>query len=223
MFDGPALKLTRRGKSVTIKGSPDYEDILGYLVASSITGDEIDVSGNILCFEDPKELIEEIIPPGKMGQIDISKKKSNYVIGVSGTWNQDELMAIYSAFQDLRGYILLKISIEGDKSTSFTVKTKPPKNTGEYDFDKYIKFCTAKMPNEEELASKVVDVLLPEFKDKISDFKEITIENKYDIRDITVPPNAKGNKRLAAIRSGTITRNVSVDKEPSSIEHDFTA
>lgn len=223
IFDGPAIKLTIRGKSITIKGSPDYEDILGFLVASSITSDDILVSGNVLCFEDPKGIVESTVPPGKMDQITIVKKKTNYLIDITGTWNSDELLGIYSAFQELRGYILLKISLESDKSVSFTVKTKPPKNTGEYDFEKVIKFCTAKLANNEGIASKIIEALLPDFKGKVSKFKEVIIENKYDIKDITIPPDAKGNKRLAAIRNGTITRNVSIDRKTTSSEVNFKA
>ncbi|MFX0099723.1 MAG: hypothetical protein ACFFCS_09080 [Candidatus Hodarchaeota archaeon] len=223
IFNGPALKLTKRGKSITIKGSPDYEDICGFFVASSITSDDILVNGNVLCFEDPKALVESTIPPGKMAQLNIVKKKTNYLMEVTGTWNQDDLLKIYSAFQGLRGYILLKISLEGDKSISFTVKTKPPKNTGEYDLEKVVKFCSAKIPSNEEMVTMVIDELLPDFKDKISKFKSITIENKYEIKDITIPPDAKGNKRLAAIRSGTITRNVDIDEQKSSTTVDFTA
>ena len=70
-FDGPALQIIRRGKTLSIKASPEYEDILGYLVTINIDSDSIEADGTFFAFDDPNETIELAIPPGKMGQIKI--------------------------------------------------------------------------------------------------------------------------------------------------------
>ena len=57
-FDGPALKVTRKGKSITIKASLDYENIIGFLVASTMHSGANDLEGNITVFEDPADAMK---------------------------------------------------------------------------------------------------------------------------------------------------------------------
>jgi len=224
IFDGPALKITRKGKSIAIKASLDYENILGFLVASLMHADTVELEGNITTFEDPAPMMEIAIPAGKQGQVLVNEKKATWVLTFSGSWTKTELLKIHTAFDQLRGYILLSMASGGDTSTSFEVKDKipqPKKSTGskkvgtdeEADMDKIakaIKFCTAKFSNEPTIAKEVLDVLVPDMKQDASNFKEIVIENNYTISDISIPANAK-DKRLEAIRKGILSRKVAID------------
>jgi hypothetical protein len=53
-------------------------------------------------------------------------------------------------------------------------------------------------------------------------FKEITIENRYTINDISIPATAK-DKRLEAVRKGTLVRRITIDGELKNLQYAFTA
>jgi len=234
-FDGPALKATRKGKSITIKASLDYENILGFLVANSINSKTIDVEGNITVFEDPADAMNIAIPAEKQGQVDKDSKKAGWMLEFSGSWSKDDILKIYQTFDSLRGYILLSQSSGDDSVTSFTVKSKVPQpkksskstkvdtDEASAETDKIsgaIKFSTAKLANDAAATAAVIEVLVPDAKQESSNFKEIIIENNYTITDITIPANAK-DKRLEAIRKGVLARKITIDGKSKTKEYPF--
>lgn len=221
IWDGPACQINRRGKTIYLKGSQDYEEILSLLVLETANDKKFELNGNIYLFEDAKEIIEETIPDNRKGQIDIEKKKRYDILTISGEWTADEAKNVYETFKDVRGYSLVKVSVEGETTPSFTVKKKPPQNKGEYDLAKVLKFCKAKLENTDENAKKVLDAIVPEV--DVVDFKKITVENKYDIQKIGLPKDYEGDARVAAIRKGIIKRVFEVDGESNSTEFEFIA
>ncbi|MHA1714431.1 MAG: hypothetical protein ACTSXP_02205 [Promethearchaeota archaeon] len=212
IFQGPALKIDKTTKKITIRGSTDYEDILSHLVLKAMPFDKVTVSGKIFAFDDPNFILQEKINPEIIEKMSITRKKNKgWIIVIEDTISREDLSNIYSEFNQLRGYVLLKLSVEDTKDFSFTVKQKIPENKGEYEYDRAIKFCTARMSNTKENESEVLDALLPDFKDEIKQkYKTIKLENNYNIEDIEIPDDAKTNKRLAAIRKGVLIRNINV-------------
>lgn len=222
-FAGPAVQLYLRGKKMWIKGSMDYEDILANLVLENMPDTDIIADGIVMTAIDPDTFLERIIPPGRMSQVEIKKKKRKWDLIFSGTWKKDELLVIYEEILPMRGYTLLNLDIEGNKSISFKIKKSPPKGKGSYDFNKVIKFCTATLPSDDDIKVKALETLLPDFMDDADGFRKIKLENEYDITGIEIPKNAKGNKRLAAIRKGTITRSCDIDGTVLEKEYEFRA
>lgn len=234
-FDGPVLKATKKGKSITIKASLDYENILGFLVASSMRSNTNDLEGNITAFEDPANTMKFAIPANKNDQVDVDAKKTDWILEFSGSWTKDEVLKIYDTFDSLRGYILLSQSSGDDATTSFTVKSKVPQpkkssKATKVDTDEAtetadkisgaIKFSTAKLANEAGTIAAVIEALVPDAKQEASNFKEIIIENDYTITDITIPSNAK-DKRLEAIRKGVLVRKITIDGKSKTQEYTF--
>ncbi|MHA1681564.1 MAG: hypothetical protein ACTSUE_11190 [Promethearchaeota archaeon] len=220
-FSGPALSITRRGKSITIKGSLDYEDILGWLVLSAFSDqDEITALGAIIVYGNPAPILEKAFPAEKLVQVAVVDKKKRFRIELQGTWLKRELVKPFEYFHKYRSSWLVKLSLEGTKSISFSAKAKLPQNKGEYSFDKAIKFCSAKLPNTETVLESVVNALLPDASGELKKFKKITLENEYDIEDIVIPEDSKiSNKRLAAVRKGTLKRKFVIDGTESEIEY----
>lgn len=234
-FDGPKIKITRKGKSITVKSSVDYENILGFLVLSSIKASVVSVEGNITAFEDPKPVMNTAIPAARQGQVLLDEKKNNWILDMSGAWSKAELNKIYDIFDQRRGYILLSLSDAADSSISFKVSSKPPrppkktdaKVDGEPGGDadkiaKAVKFATAKFPNDASVLTAIIDALLPDVKKETANFKEVTIENDYVVSDIMIPATAK-DKRIEAIRKGVLVRKITIDGVTKTIEYPFVA
>jgi hypothetical protein len=234
-FDGPKMKLTRKGKSITVKVGVDYENILGFLVLSNIKSAAVSVEGNVTAFEDPKPVMGAAIPTAKQDQVMLDEKKNNWVLDLSGEWTKADLNKIYEVFDQRRGYILLSLSDAADSSISFKVSSKPPRppkkteSKGDEDsaadadkIAKAVKFGAAKFPNEPSILIAILDALLPDVKKEAANFKEVTIENNYTVNDITVPATAK-DKRIEAVRKGVLVRKITIDGVTKSIEYPFVA
>ncbi len=232
-FDGPTMKITRKGKSITVKAGVDYENILGFLVFSNIKSNVVDVEGNITAFEDPAPAMREAIPAAKQNQILIDEKKNNWIMDFTGSWTKTELGKIYDTFDPRRGYILLSLSDAADSSISFKVSAKPPRPKKKEDsksddeeasesdkIAKAVKFGAAKFPNEPAITGAIIDALLPDVKNGAANFKDVVIENRYTINEIVVPTSAK-DKRLEAIRKGLLVRKITIDGATKSIEYPF--
>jgi len=234
-FDGPVLKATRKGKSITIKASLDYENIIGFLVATTMHSGTNDLEGNITVFEDPADAMKRAVPANKQSQVEVDAKKASWILEFSGSWTKDEVLKLYDAFDAIRGYILLSQSSGEDATTSFTVKSKVPQpkkssKAPKADVDEAtetadkisgaIKFSTAKLANDAASATAFIEALIPDAKQEAGNFKEIIIENDYTITDITVPSNAK-DKRLEAIRKGVLARKITIDGKSKKQEYPF--
>ncbi len=224
-FEGPALKATRKGKTVTIKATVDYENLLGFLAIEFMQGNVISLDGTFTAFEDPSNTIAACIPAGKREFVSVDAKKSTWIVNITGNWNKEEAIAIYEAFNNVRGYILLKVSSDNDKVTSFTVKTKPPQNKGDFDFENAIKFSTLKLPNDGQSLSAILELIVPDVAREANQFKELVVRNSYKVDDIIIPKDTKDgkDKRLSAQRKGTITRKIEVDGKKIMMQVPFLA
>lgn len=208
-FNGPALKLSIKGKTITIKGSVDYENALGALVIDTTTAPEVSLEGNIIAFEDPSALISKHFP---RNELSTSSKGAKWIVIPSGTWRKEDAARLFAEFSKCHGYVLVKVTVPGDKAQSFTVKTKIPNNKGEYELDKATGFCTAKLANDESCRKRVMDMLIPDHVETALRGKDIVIENTYDIESLAIPQGSTiANKRLAAIRKGALHRRVEID------------
>ncbi|MBN2150496.1 MAG: hypothetical protein JW839_03515 [Candidatus Lokiarchaeota archaeon] len=230
-FEGPTAKISRKGKSITVKAGLDYENILGLLVLSAIKSGSVSVEGNITAFEDPRPVMGEVIPASKQDQVMMDEKKNNWILDFTGDWTKAELNKIYDVFDQRRGYILLSLSDSGDTTASFKVNPKvprPKKGAGKGDQEenetdkiaKAIKFSTAKFLNDAGTLAAIIDSMLPDMKKEAANFKEATIENAYTISDIAIPASAV-DKRLAAVRKGILTRKITIDGTRKSIQYPF--
>nr|MDO8086418.1 hypothetical protein [Candidatus Sigynarchaeum springense] len=232
-FEGPTAKISRRGKSITVKAGIDYENILGILVLSNIKSGPVSVEGNITAFEDPRPVMGDVIPAAREGQVLMDEKKNSWILDFTGDWTKAELNKIYDIFDQRRGYILLSLSDAADSSISFKVSSKPPqpkKGSGKGEVEdaneadkiaKAVKFSTAKFPNEPGISAAIIDALLPDAKKEAVNSKEITIENAYTISDIVIPASAV-DKRLAAVRKGVLVRKITIDGATRSFQYPFT-
>ncbi|MDD1778605.1 MAG: hypothetical protein LUQ65_10600, partial [Candidatus Helarchaeota archaeon] len=214
---GPVLRIKAKKNSLTLNGSFEYEDLMGYFVALHLPEGSYKVEGDI--YTQPHVELEEI--QGKLKKVSLpgdwepGKRdlKNLFVYPMNTSLTPKELVQLYDNLAD-DCYLLLTISGSGDwkfksddkipklkkifgKAEAFEscnpdtkVKCKNTElceKTGICITDR-TKFCNAKTAT---LSSQEIEdffkLLLPDFPELPRSFEEIFLVNKYSIINFIFP------------------------------------
>ena len=224
-FLGPALKITKTSKRITLKGSHEYEDLILETVTNTITENEFEIKGKIISGSDIGDLVSNL-------GFDWNLKKStgqtkNYKANILSKTNKEILLESTKAFRKT-SYFLISFNI--NPTCKVTTKKNIPqpskKKVEEDDVNKRIQFCTGVIENTDDNVKLVIDLILPDLKSELPEkWKTIVIKNNYRINGIILPENVDnwGLKRILAIRKGILFRSIEVDNEFSEKQYSFSA
>jgi hypothetical protein len=224
-FVGPGTKIKITKPKITIKSSFDYDDAMLTTALKIADIDTIDATGAIISGDDFTEIMDkyDLLPNN---QVIASKGQTkNYKIELKQATeiNKDNLIKATSELFNI-AYVLLSFASK-DKSISLKSKAKPPtpskKDPDEDDPDKRLNFATLTVPNTPENLKIIQEIFIPEGSVKISNPKEITIENNYEIEDLEMPKNEKDSKmiRVKTKRKGKLKRLITVDGKEHVFEY----
>ncbi|MFX1424914.1 MAG: hypothetical protein ACFFBE_00555 [Promethearchaeota archaeon] len=214
-FIGPALKMTRSGTRITLKGSHEYEDVILETVANTITQEEIEIKGVLISGSDISDLITDL-------GFDWTLKKStgqtkNYKANIVSKTNKDTLLESIEAFRKTSYYLIsFNINPTCKVTTKKTIPQPSKKKVEEDDVNKRIQFCTGVMNSTEQNLKKIIDLILPDFKSELPEkWKNIIVSNNYKIINIDLPEDVDnwGLKRILAIRKAKLFRSIDIDGE----------
>jgi hypothetical protein len=214
---GPVLRIKAKKNSMTLNGSFEYEDLMGYFIASHLPEGSYKVEGNIYTqphvdLEEIQDKLQKISLPGEWepGKRDL---KNLFLYSMNTSLTPHELIQLYDNLTD-DCYLLLTIS--GNGEWKFKSDNKIPKlktifgkaepfescnpdtkvkckntelceKTGICITDR-TKFCNAKTS---ALSSQELEdffqLVLPDFLDLPRSFDEIFLVNKYSITNFIFP------------------------------------
>ena len=201
-FPGPVLEIKKQKKNIKVKGSYDYSEIFGKLIAENADGN-FNVTGKILSKND---LDDELIRLG----VEIQKKSKKRKLKVYQIKTEID-SGTFKKLYELNAYVLL--SLAPVEKINFKLKSKaaPPKPGGGVDD----KFCSAVF--DISLLDTIMDELCFDAVDDIDveNFKKINISHEYKINEIIIPDGVAtpAEIRLQAKRKGRIIRKIAVDDE----------
>jgi len=199
-FPGPVLEVTKQAKNIKVKGSFDYAEILGELIAKNADGN-FNVTGKIMS---KNSLDDELSDFSIQIQKKTKKRKLN-VYQIKTEVGSEILKKLY----DLDAYVLL--SIAPVEKINFKLKTKaaPPKPGGGIDDN----FCSAVF--DVTKIDEILNELLFDAGDiDIKNFKKINVSHEYIINELIIPEEFKDKPeeiRTHAKRKGGIIRKIAVD------------
>lgn len=201
VFEGGAIELKRSGDKIKIKGSFDYSDIVGELLAKNSPG-KISFSGTIASKKD----IKTSIPLGKT-----KKKLGTVTAEIKGEAEARQLADLYE--QNPEAQILVEMESSSGKLKS---KKKPPKPGSGLDTE----FFSA------ELSASLMPKLLDElcFDVPAKDLKEAKIAHTYSINEIVIPEEYRkdfSKARLYAKRKGSAKRRAEIDGKVKETEKEI--
>lgn len=198
-FEGPFIRIKKRGKSIRVTGSPEYVGILGEIILRNSQVDFLS-SGKIFSRKDRKALLEE-----EGVKIRKEKKKGSvFIYEIKGLFSSKKLLRIHEKVND--GYIFLDLLPSMDKKRG-NLKTK--------------KIFPKPGKVRRNFFTATLDALaLPDLKEELwwdskeKSFKEREISHTYLIEKLIIPEGYKNNFREArtrAKREGKIKRVTKVD------------
>ena len=226
-FPGPSLKIKITKPKITIKASFDYDDALLAIALHCTSSKTIKVSGSIVSGDNFSHILRKYDFPSDFSVVESKGQAKNFKTELKEEMkiSKDTLK---NALQELTNisYVLLSfVSKESDVSYKCKAKLPTPNKKDPIDDDpeKRLGFATLTVPNTQENFKIIKEVLIPEQKIVISNPKEITIENNYEILDLELPKNEKDSKliRIKTIRKGKLKRMISIDSKEHLFEYDF--
>ncbi len=225
---GPRVNLRVSKKSINFKADLDTEDVFlqGYLQGAPEGSHKI--SGLVTSYGDRTAEFDTLTMPifwkksgGKGPKVFKAKIK------------EVAPLADIRALAELTGpttFFLLSMSpSDGTKPWKLTTKTSFPKSgtsdVEEGEKEKDPVFTKGALGNTPEVFDYIVDQLIPDFKEKVTDkVKTIRIRQKIIIDDI-VPPDDPSlsftEKRKLAKKKGKLIRTIKIDDEEYSAEYSF--
>ncbi len=208
-FPGPVLEIKKQGKSIKVKGSFDYSDVLGRLIAGN-SSMRFNVSGKILSLSSLDSELSglniEVPKTAKKGKLKVYPVKTDADSGI--------LKKLY----DLDAYVLLTLSPVEKSVVSMKSKASPPKPGDAVDEG----FCSAAF--DISMLKSVMDEIC--FDLDVKEFKTINISHTYIINEMIIPEEFKNNPveiRVQAKRKGKIIRNINVDGSETIKEGELLA
>ena len=190
-FEAAALVLKKAGEKLKVKGSCDYSDVVGYILAKAATG-SVKVSGAIAS----KKEIKTSIPLAK------GKKRLGVVTTeIKTDLDAKDLVVLYEENPD--AHILIDIESSAGK---LKTKKKPPRPGGGIDDE----FFSA------EIQPSAIPTFLEEmcFDFENKNFTEARVIHTYSITEIVIPEEYRKDAvkaRLHAKRKGTVKRALEID------------
>lgn len=225
-FEGPAIEVSVKGKTIAVNGGPEYEDLIGSILVNHAPDQlEFRVSGGMKCTVDESEVL------GNAGLgIKTSRKKGKSTYEAKFSDNLIAAKTLRDIYSKLVTTCLLFLTVKpasGGKEWSMTTKKdypRPspkgePKGSG-------TDFCKAILPASDKLAEDVLSEVVPDFRGEIKGpFKQLKVENLYKISEVVLP---EGNERLGfteirlkAKKKGVLVRKATVDGRELTKETQF--
>jgi hypothetical protein len=220
------MEVSAKGKTLSMNGSAEYEDIIGSLLANLAPLQmEFKISGSLTSSEDRSDVLRNL---GLDLTMKRSKAKSRYEVKISErTLPTEKLRDLYYKLMGKSVILLTAKPVSGSKEWSMSCKKSYPRPgmKGELkgpDTD----FCKAIVPASDGALRAVMSEVLPDFSELVhSPFKQLRLSNLYRITDIVLPENKQNlgfsEVRTKAKRKGLLIRKVSVDGQEFSREVDF--
>jgi len=203
-FNGPVLRLNK-GKGIKVKGSIDYCNTLGYIIANSANAN-LEINGKIIAKRDFSNDLRGIVNLKKF-----SKEGGLFSAEITDMISSKNLKNIYEKIPD--AYVLIDIS-----ANPFKLKSKKslPKPGSRIDGE----FCNATL--DMSALDSIMSELLFDLKNK--DFNEVNVSHTYTINELVAPEEIKKDParfRIEAKRKGTIKRILEVDGQKTESEHEL--
>lgn len=227
-FEGAAVEVNIKGKMMAINGSPEYEDLIGWILVQHAP-DQMDlkVSGKIKCAEDQTEVFRNA---GLDTKTDKKKGKGTYEAKfIENVIAAGKLRDIYSKLATTCVILLSVKPVSGGREWSMSTKKDYPRPSPKGESKgPGTDFCKATLPASSELTKDVLSDVVPDFKDEIQgSFKQLKVGNRFKISEVVLP---EGNEklsfseiRLKAKKKGTLVRKITVDGIERSKETEFCA
>jgi len=232
-FGGPAVRISKSSKNITIKGSYEMEDEMTRIALELINDDELSVKGNIMSGDDFTSMMKEFgfsdewYPEESSGKTKKYETKMKSALTVS---KEKIKKLVVDGIKEC--YSFLNFSSE-DGSVSMEAKSKPPrpskKSPDSGDINKKLKFAKLKIPFNEENLDRVIEAFAKDFKDEIPEkYRSIVISNSYDINGLDLPKKSEVSSseefRLKTIRKGILERLlIKRNKVLAKNEYEFVA
>jgi hypothetical protein len=227
-FDGPVIELNAKGKTLTLNGSPEYEDAIGYIMTSLAPPQlELNVTGTITSAKDQSEWL-------KNAGLDLVMKKAKGKARYEAKTGEKTLAAqklrdLYSKLMGESNLLLTIKPVAGGKEWSMSTKKSYPRPTMKGDLKgPDTDFCKAVIPLTDEAVRGVLSELVPDFKNEVhGPFKQLRVANYYRIIDVVLPDNKDRldftEVRIRAKRKGVLTRKVTADGTELTKQVEFSA
>jgi hypothetical protein len=224
-FEGGVIEAKVKGGSLTLGGSPEYEDLIGSLLAEHAPDQlEFKISGTIRCSKDQTALLRSI---GIDSQMKRAKGKERYETKlIDKAANTQMLREVYDKLMGDCNILLTVKPVEGGKEWSMSTKKNYPRPStkGELkpsDTD----FCKAVLSSSEDVIREVFQAILPDLQDETHAFKQLRVANVYRINEIVLPENRNkldfNEIRTIAKRKGVLTRKINIDGKEVAKEIEF--
>ncbi len=221
-FEGPAITVKKTGNSINVKGSYDYSNILGWIIAknssqnlirgqsprsSETKGLGLKISGSIIS----KNLTEVSLEGYGIKPVKSKKKSGIFTFDIKGVFSSGSIKNLYEDLKD--SAILFDISSE---KGNLKTKKKIPNPGAKMDRQ----FCSASLNSSalNEIANEII------FDDGVGEFKEIKMSHRYLINELLIPEEYKNDPataRVKAKRKGIIKRILEIDGKITGKEHDL--
>jgi hypothetical protein len=227
-FEGGVIEAKVKGTLLTIGGSPEYEDLVGGILAEHAPDQlEFRVSGTIRSKKDQSDLLVSIGLDAEMKQ---KKGKETYEAKLADkTISTKTLRDIYSKLMDDCSILLTVKPTSGGKEWSMSTKKEYPRppTKGELKAPD-TEFCKAVLPVTDEIMKGVLSAVIPDFKNEFqTKFKQMRVANSYRINEIVLPDEKEkldySKIRTKAKRKGVLTRKIEVDGKQLNKEVEFCA
>ena len=215
IFLGPAIKITKTNKKITLKGSFEYEDLIQEIIATTISDREFDINGVLITGSD---IMEDILSLGLDWKLKKSTGKTiNYKADINDKINRNNLIEIIEKLRET-SYFLISFNL--NPTCKVLTKSRIPqpskKKIEDDNITKRVQFCNGVINNSERNIKLIIDLVLIDFKlDLPKNWKTITITNNYNITNIIIPKNIQNSSllRIMALRKGQMIRTLDVDGE----------
>jgi hypothetical protein len=225
-FEGGVIEAKVKGSSLTLGGSPEYEDLIGAFVAEHAPDQlEFKISGTIRCSEDQSALLRGV---GLDAQMKRPKGKERYeakLIDKAATTKV--LREVYSKLMGHCNILLTVKPVSGGKEWSMSTKKDYPRPSTKGELkEPDTDFCKAVLPSSADLIKEVFLAVLPDLgKQAETNFKQLRVANLYRINEIVLPEDREklgySEIRMIAKRKGVLTRRMSIDGKEITKEIGF--
>lgn len=223
-FNGPAIKIRTTSNRIGLKGSFEYEDLVGEIIVSTIPNDQKpEVEGILITGKNISDTIQNLGLDWNLKES--TGKTKNYKAKFEEEIDKNTILDAISTFRP-NSYLLLSFNLASDCKVDTKKRIpRPSRKKGlEDDTNKRVQFSKGYIENNEYNLTKVIDKCLPDFKDELpSEWKKLTLKNIYNIDEIALPKDVENTRmlRIMAIRKGKLIRTLIIDGE-ETIEKQYS-
>jgi hypothetical protein len=225
-FEGNVIEVKARGKSIAISGSPEYEDLIGWILFRYAPAElEFKVTGSIKSAKDHTDILQGVGLDVAMSR---PKGKAKYNAKIDGiTVPARTMRDVYSSLMDDCNILFTAKIASGEKEWSLTTKKDYPRPSTKGELkEPDTDFCKATLPTSSEAMEGILSEVVPDLRSEFhGPFKQLRVTNSYRVNEIVLP-ESKGESdaaqvRILAKRKGVLSRKVLVDGKESAREIEF--